>query len=113
MPRMMHDIVETAIRSQPDMLVVGVMGALATSDALGSAVQRVRPDVVILGPQSEGARPTCEALLYDHPHVRLLEVTDDGRGAKLCELRPYRVTIGDVSLEGLMGAIRGTRVETS
>jgi hypothetical protein len=113
MPRMMHDIVETAIRSQPDMLVVGVMGAMATSGALSDAIQRAKPDVVILGPQTDGVRPTCEALLLEHPHVRLLEVADDGRGATLCELRPYRVTLGDVSLEGLMGAIRGTSVEAS
>ena len=113
MPRMMHDIVERAIRSQPDMLVVGVVGAVGASDVLSDAVQRAKPDVVILGLQPDSPLRVCEELLYDNPHVRLLEVTDDGRGATVCELRPYRVPIGDVSLEGLMGAIRGSSVEAS
>src|SRR5687768_1665623 len=106
MPRMMRDIVEMAIRSQPDMLVVGVTGVEGAGDTLGDAVHRAKPDVVILGLEAATGPRTCEALLYDNPHVRLLEVTDDGRGATLCELRPHRVPIGDVSPEGLVVAIR-------
>lgn len=113
MPRMLRDIIETAIRSQPDMIVVGVMGVVGAGDALSDAVQRDKPDVVILGIEADAGPHACEALLYDHPHVRLLEVTDDGRGATLCELRPHRVPIGDVSAEGLVGAIRASGIEAS
>ncbi len=113
MPRLMRDIVESAIRAQPDMLVVGVLGVVGARDSLSDAVQRARPNVVILGRASAESR-ACEALLYEHPHVRLLEVIDDGRSATLCELRPHRVPIGDVSPEGLVGAIRAaSSVEAS
>ena len=106
MPRMLRDIVERVIRSQPDMLVVGVMGVVGTSDALNSEVQRLKPNVVVLGLEADTAWNACDSLLYENPHTRLLAVTDDGRGATLCELRPHRVRIGNVSPEGLVSAIR-------
>jgi DNA-binding NarL/FixJ family response regulator len=106
MPGMMRDIVEMAIRSQPDMVIVGLLSVVGARDALSDAVQHGRPDVVIVGLEADTEPHACEDLLYDHPRVRLLEVIDDGRRATLCELRPHRVPIGNVSPEGLVGAIR-------
>jgi len=106
MPGMMRDIVEMAIRSQPDMVIVGLLSVVAARDALTDAVRRGRPDVVIVGLEADTEPHACEALLYDHPRVRLLEVIDGGRAATLCELRPHRVPIDNVSPEGLVGAIR-------
>ena len=103
MPRMLRDIVESAVSTQDDMQVVG---ADAARDELDAEVRRTQPDVVIVAlPRDDGAG-AYDALLYERPRLKLLAVTGDGRGAFLYELRPHSAPIPDVSPGGLVAAIR-------
>lgn len=102
---MMREIVETTVRSQSDMQVVATVEA---GDTIADAVARSGADVAIVGVE-RGAEPhLCDDLLYRHPRLHLLAVTDDGRGALLCVLRPHHLPVGDVSPTGLIDAIRAS-----
>jgi DNA-binding NarL/FixJ family response regulator len=111
MPRMMREIVESAVSTQADMQIIGAIeerlverGALTA--AAEARVERADADVVILGLQRDDEARAYDRLLYVRPRLTLLAITGDGRGAFLYELRPHKVPIGDVSPEGLLGAIR-------
>jgi DNA-binding NarL/FixJ family response regulator len=103
MPRMMREIVEPAVATQADMQVVGAVSARET---LASEVGRTRAEVVIVGLDSAPQVPSYEAVLYAHPHLKMLAVVDSGREALLYELRPHTVPLGQVSVAGLLDAIR-------
>jgi len=111
MPRMMREIVETTVGSEPDMHVVA---ALEADDSLAEVVARARADVVILALDAGEELRAYDALLYRHPRLHLLAVTEDGRGAVISELRPHHALLADVSPAGLVDAIRASaRAEAS
>ena len=109
MPRMLREIVESAVSPQPDMQIVGSTPARVV--APGAAPPRMvdaDADVVIVGlARAEEAR-AYDPVLFQRPHLRILAITGDGRGAFLYELRPQAVPIGDVSPQGLVDAIRAS-----
>jgi hypothetical protein len=98
MPRLLHDIVEEMVRTQPDMELVA-----ATDDlTLQRAVTTRRPDVLII---AEGdVRGAHEKLLLANPRLKLLVVGRDGRQAHVLEL--LRTPVPNVSPQGLVDAIR-------
>lgn len=101
-PQMLEEIVERAARAAPDVEIVGT----ALPADLASAVARTRADVAILALPDGAALAAYDDMLYTHPRTRLLAVTDDGRGALLHRLRPQTVTLGELSAEGLLNAVR-------
>jgi DNA-binding NarL/FixJ family response regulator len=105
MPRMMREIVENIIGAESDMQVVGVA---ESDDALADAVARTRADVLILALDADGELRAYDALLFRHPRLHVLAVTEDGRGALISELRPHHVPLADVSPAGLVDAIRAS-----
>jgi DNA-binding NarL/FixJ family response regulator len=105
MPRLMREIVEGAVRSQPDMQVVATVEA---DDTIADAVARASADVVILGLERGATIGAYDGLLYRHPRLHLVALTDDGRGALMCEMRPQRTAIADVSPSGIVDAIRAS-----
>lgn len=102
---MMREIVTTTLGAQPDMHVVATVEA---EDTLADAVVRTQADVVVVGLAPNASPTTYDDLLYQHPRLRVLMVTDDGRGALLSALRPQQVAIDDVSPAGLVEAIRAS-----
>ncbi len=102
MSPMMQQIVRQAVRSDPDLEFAGV----ATSSELDSTVRRTRADAVIVELPDVDAVADYESLLYDNPRLRLLAVTDGGRGTILCELRPHVVVLGELGAEGVLDALR-------
>lgn len=103
MPRMLRDIVHGVLAAQPDV----ALSSVAAADALADAVTRLDADVAIL---AESAPPADDhaALLYAHPHLRLVGISSDGRAGHLYELRPHRVALGALSPESLVEAVRAT-----
>ncbi|MEO8678868.1 MAG: hypothetical protein ABI665_07470 [Vicinamibacterales bacterium] len=97
-PRMLKDIIEQAVTTQPDMELVACDHAID----LPGAMARSAADVVIV------ARPHApmplEHLLVENPRLKMLVVTDDGRVAQMCEFR--RTRIARVTPQGLVEAIR-------
>lgn len=101
LPRMLNDVVKKIIAGQPDLQVVADVGC--ASDVV-HAVADHDADLVIADPAcTDGA---IERLVGQRSSLRLLEVEADGSSACLSELRPHRVSLGEISPERLLEAIR-------
>jgi hypothetical protein len=96
---MLRDIVEEAVRLQPDMELVD----RGDEHDLSRAIKAGRVAVAIVA-ESGTDSPGHGELLIEHPRLRLLVVGDGGREAHLLEFQ--RIPVADVSPRGLVGAIR-------
>lgn len=104
MPRMLSDIIGNVVKKQSDIVVVG---ELSSRTGLAAEVQRLEPDVVVIGLEGSRLPDECESVFDVDPHVRVLGVSGDGRELFACELRPQSEALGEVSPEKLMQTIRG------
>jgi hypothetical protein len=106
MPRLLRDLIEGAISLEPDLRL------LATGDDpdLSASIRRGAVDVVVLGEQPASTAASHQQLLVDHPHLKIVVVTDDGRTASLVELRRVPVTV--LSPRGLVDAILAAMAAT-
>jgi DNA-binding NarL/FixJ family response regulator len=102
MPRLLHEVVETMVSSQPDMIVTG---QARESESVGAAARRLRADVVILTEDQEGGGVTPWEVLNEHPRLKLLTISSDGHRATRYKLRPHQVVIDDISPKSLIDAI--------
>jgi DNA-binding NarL/FixJ family response regulator len=103
MPRLLRQILEGAVASQPDVTVIR---HVRPSENLAAAAKRVRADIVILGEAQEGAEGAPWEVLDKEPRLKLLVISSDGHRATRYELRPHQVLIDDLSPEGLIDAVR-------
>lgn len=95
------DIIEATLVAQPDIEVM-TRGVSATATVAGR-----EPDVVVVGLRdSDQAAATLEQLFNRYPHARVLGIANDGRHAYMSELRPHRVSLGELSPEQLVEVIR-------
>ena len=77
MPRMLQEIVRTILSAEPDMEIDTSTVSeheMASSEALRDA------DVVILG-EAEARTDAYAAVLFAHPRLRFVAISDDRRGA--------------------------------
>jgi AmiR/NasT family two-component response regulator len=103
MPAMLFDIVTEVVTSEPDLAIVGTVHSV---DEAGPAARRARADVVVIQ-QASDREDLGEAVLASARRpVKVITLTDNGRQAFLCELRPHRVALGEMSAGGLVAAIR-------
>jgi DNA-binding NarL/FixJ family response regulator len=98
-PRLLRDIIEDAVRREADMTLVEAGGA-----DLAALVRRSRADVAIVADDPPARGAEHRHVLVEHPDLKLLVVTDDGRSAQLLEFR--RRLMFDVSPQALVRAIR-------
>jgi hypothetical protein len=104
LPEMLGEIVSQALGRHSDVDLV-----VATAPAgLATAVRDAAADVVV-GAESQLPEADVCAVLDGFPRVRVFTLTTDARMAWLCELRPERVALGEVSPERLAEAIRMPR----
>jgi DNA-binding NarL/FixJ family response regulator len=88
MPRLLRDILDESMRSEPDMDVVGCGG-----DAeLAVALDRDELDFVILAEPENAGLPTAWKLLSTHPALKVITIPADGRFAHLFELHRHSLT---------------------
>ena len=71
---------------------------------LRESVERDEPDFVIVG--TDAASETVRSIVCAGCGVRALEVRSDGKESVLYELRPHRVSLGEISPETLVRTIR-------
>src|SRR5688572_14061706 len=95
MPRMLRDIIDATVRSQPDMELVDRDDAMD----LELAVRRCCVDVAIVG----GGTAFPERLFFAYPKLKVMFVTADGRAAELLELR--RRSLVEPSQQNLVDVI--------
>lgn len=100
---MMREIVTETLANEPDMIVVGEYSERA---GFLHALAEDRPDVVICGTSTPEESALPNHFLAMSPHVKLLMLAINGRGAVMYELRPHTTTLGDVSPQRLLDAIR-------
>ena len=105
MPRLLQQIIERMLASQPDMIVTA---QAKPSKSMATAAKRVRADIVILAESREGAGGTPWQVLNENPRLKLLTISRDGHRATRYELRPHEVVIDDISPKDLVDAIRAS-----
>jgi DNA-binding NarL/FixJ family response regulator len=102
MSPLLRDIVREALSGQPDLDVVAEHEAAVD---VREAVEQDRADFVILG--SEAATDeSVRSLVAADRRFRALEVHADGGESVLYELRPHRVSLGEISTDALLRTIR-------
>jgi hypothetical protein len=110
MPSMLHEIVADAVAGQADMVIVGSFDG---KDALLPALAGSAIDVVVIGVQRADDLSMARQILGPSRLARVLLVAVNGRSAAMYELRPHKVSLGEVSTQGLVNAIRGQRTPST
>lgn len=100
---MLCDIIADVLMREPDM---EVLGTLPSRTGLRATVGEMAADVVVLGLEDSELPKDCGELLQAHPQIRVLGVSSDGRRGFLYELRPLKASLGELSPQGLVEAIR-------
>ena len=91
------------IASEADGLEV--VGIVEDEQALVAEVLRTEPDVLIVGLDGTDPADLYLELLERRPRLRILALTGQGREAILWELRPHRTSLGEISPETLLAAV--------
>ena len=99
---MLRDIVGSALRAEPDMVVVGELPDL-TADLADVDSRDAR--VLIFGTRKEPS-VTALDLVERRRDTIALGVSADGRRSVLYELRPCEVELGELSSQRLVQTIR-------
>jgi DNA-binding NarL/FixJ family response regulator len=108
--RLVGEMVEGAVVRTNDM---GVVGTTSLDELLDTA-RASEPDVVIVGIDAHNGLPDeCVDLLLERPRVKVLAIEERAGHARLYELRPERVEIGDVSPEEVVESIRAAVLRPS
>jgi DNA-binding NarL/FixJ family response regulator len=109
MPRMLVDIIKDIIASHED---IDVIAEFAGSNDLTQAAIRTRADVIVVG-NAAGSSQDYHELLRRRPELKILTITADGRRGYLHELQPQVISLGELSPDTLIDAIRGRIVSRS
>ena len=103
MPSMLREIICEVFSGQPDMSIVSEP---SSDNDLATAISEFRADLVILELVNDSLSRTGERLLRSHPRLKSLGISRDGRTAAIYQMIPARTQVGEVSPEGLRGAVR-------
>jgi DNA-binding NarL/FixJ family response regulator len=101
LPRWRRELVAAILARETDMEVVA--GGSAAPEAFARTAKDKHFDVVVIGQDDE---EIAAMLLERAPRAKVLAVTAEGGHACLYELRPRRMSLGDVSAAQLVDAIR-------
>lgn len=86
------DVLRSCIAAEPDFELVATEGPPA-------------PDVVILRDGIDGDRSATQ-LLYASPRTKVIVISTDARVAELFEMSPTKRSLGELSPESLVRAVR-------
>jgi hypothetical protein len=99
-PRMIRDIIEAAVESTRDLVVVR-----SGEQSLFRAVPDASADAVIIGfDNAEQAK----GLFTVYPRLKVLAVSVQANKAYLYELVPHRKELGELATDSLLNALRPT-----
>jgi len=103
LPQMLRDTVREIVSAEPDLTVVAELDDQASAGPTIGA----RAVEVVIAAVGDCQPIDFRTLLTEHPRLRVLCLSVDGREASLFELRPHEQTLGEISPEVLIAAIRG------
>jgi DNA-binding NarL/FixJ family response regulator len=105
-PRLMRELVLATISDQPDIEVVG---QVQDDEEIETAVERTRPDFVIVAlEESDNLPHNCRSILEHHPHLKVIAIAPN-RNSTIC----YRASLNiesspiESSEESMLSALRG------
>lgn len=101
--RLTRELVERAVARAEDM---GVVGATASVDGLDELAAKTHADVLIVGLHDHELPAACVRVLLGRPRVKVLAIEERAGRARLYELRPEQVEIGEVSPDDVVETIR-------
>jgi len=108
-PRLMRETILTTFADQPDIEIVG---EVEKESEIFESVRKTSPNFVVIALDRPGERPgICDALLREHPEVRVIAVAP----AKNCVVYYWAsldIHSSDIeaSEEGVLGALRNKLV---
>jgi DNA-binding NarL/FixJ family response regulator len=102
MSPLLREIVRETLACEPDLDVVAEHEAAVD---VREVVERDRADFVIVGSDADAADGVRSVVSADRG-VRALELHSDGKESVLYELRPHRVSLGEISPAALLRTIR-------
>ncbi len=74
-PRLMRELILTTFADQPDIEIVGEVGE---ESEISESVKRTLPNFVVIALDHPDRRPAiCDALLREHPEVRVIAVAPE------------------------------------
>jgi len=101
LPRVLREIVSQSLAHHADVKFVATD---APSGGLVAAVRESGADVIV-GAEGQFGHAEVSSLLDNFPRSRVFTLAPDARMTWLCELRPHRVALGEMSPHRLAGAI--------
>jgi hypothetical protein len=114
-PPILQEIVRDIIGAAPDMKLVGKSPARHTEDGpparewLRGAVDRIRPDVVVVAQNEGDSGEYWSELLRAFPGTMIIGISPGGRDVFLYEFSTGPAYIGEASEPVLLSAIRAHR----
>jgi hypothetical protein len=103
MSNMLSNIVTAALAQAPDIAVVG---KVATYGDLAPQIRSTPVDAVIVHASHPGAAATFIELLHAFPLLKVVAIDPTGSTGFLHQLRPYSTRVAEVSVDGLLTALR-------
>ncbi|HVH72624.1 MAG TPA: hypothetical protein VNB49_16140 [Candidatus Dormibacteraeota bacterium] len=110
-PRLMRETILTTFSDQPDIEIVG---EVEEESEIFESVKRTLPHFVVIALDHPGERPRiCDALLREHPEVRVIAVAPANNYVVYywASLDIHSSSI-EASEEGVLGALRSKLVTT-
>ena len=99
---LLREILREVISGEPDLALVAEHDAVVD---VRKTVEREAADFVVVG-RDAASVDDVRAMVGAGLGVRALEVYSDGKESVLYELRPHRVSLGEISSETLLRTIR-------
>ncbi len=106
-PRLMRDLVLATISDQSDIEIVG---EIEDETEIETAVSQTVPDflIVALEKRSNRLSDACNAILQNHPHLRIIAIAPDRDSSIFYWTTPsIRRNQIETSEEGVLNALRG------
>jgi DNA-binding NarL/FixJ family response regulator len=107
-PRLIRELVMATISDQPDIEIVG---EVEKESEITSAVERSRPDFLIVALDKSKRLPAfCAAILQAHPQIKVIAISPD-RNSTVFYWASLRIESNQIeaSEAGVLGALRGTQ----
>jgi chemotaxis response regulator CheB len=110
-PRLMRETILTTFADQPDIEIVG---EVEKESEIFESVRKTSPNFVVIALDHPGERPRiCDALLREHPEVRVIAVAPT-KNYVVYYWASLDIHSSDIeaSEEGVLGALRNKLVTT-
>jgi DNA-binding NarL/FixJ family response regulator len=106
-PKLMREVILTALAQQPG---VEIVGEVSDEAEILNQVQATVPDLLVIGLDETGQRPSiCDRVLRQRPELRIIAVASR-RDRTLCYWASFDIHCADIepSTAGILGAVQNT-----